>query len=584
LSNKSSISTTSTNGSKVIERAYSKNKDSISDYAKKMREGVLDGKIYDHICTQHRSDDIEAFKNIKARWDVQRFTKTSKLLKNPNKELSDYLMRFQHVVIDEAQDVVGTRAELVMNLIQNISDEAGVTIFGDPVQAIYDFTVEKVKDKENLNSNHSNLLELIKRGGANLRGNWIMDLELKENYRLKNEDLSSPLYKLRDLISGSTREADYKQAYDLLKTIKSKQNSGDKFSSKFLLYRKRVDVLTKASYLYQEKIKHKIRLGNLPTAINPWIGVFFFDYNKKRISKEGFKKLFETKKKKYKEHYFFKGLKVNQCWNFLRNLAIDENDKYVVIKDLRRVLLYPPAEACITQYGVAGDTISTIHAAKGLEADSVHFILPPYSTKSDFAFDEEGRVLYVAATRASKDLHVEIGGDNRSKSSEQGRAYKRLRKGVQVEIGIKDDFIPVSVLFTGTELRDQEMVHKLQEHLINSCESFEYYRAERESRDRTFRVFVNFVENERKIGYYIGDFSDSFYWDLKAISNSIAYGRGGAGHSLNYVRSYGIATGVVPFEDVSKYNHLPHDFQENGFYVYPILRGFSVMEVKRFKG
>jgi DNA (cytosine-5)-methyltransferase 1 len=52
-------------GSKVIERAYSKNKDSISDYAKKMREGVLDGKIYDHICTQHRSDDIEAFKILK---------------------------------------------------------------------------------------------------------------------------------------------------------------------------------------------------------------------------------------------------------------------------------------------------------------------------------------------------------------------------------------------------------------------------------------------------------------------------------------------------------------------------------------
>ena len=41
----------------------------------------------------------------------------------------------RHVLVDEIQDLVGPRAQLVMALLR-LAD-AGFTLFGDPAQAIY---------------------------------------------------------------------------------------------------------------------------------------------------------------------------------------------------------------------------------------------------------------------------------------------------------------------------------------------------------------------------------------------------------------------------------------------------------------
>src|ERR1022692_3833899 len=48
---------------------------------------------------------------------------------------SDEVKLVRHVLIDEIQDLVGPRAQLVMALLQRA--EAGFTMFGDPAQAIY---------------------------------------------------------------------------------------------------------------------------------------------------------------------------------------------------------------------------------------------------------------------------------------------------------------------------------------------------------------------------------------------------------------------------------------------------------------
>lgn len=45
----------------------------------------------------------------------------------------------EHLVVDEAQDVVGHRADLLLALVDALHVDAGITLLGDPAQAIYDF-------------------------------------------------------------------------------------------------------------------------------------------------------------------------------------------------------------------------------------------------------------------------------------------------------------------------------------------------------------------------------------------------------------------------------------------------------------
>src|SRR5205085_5017127 len=48
--------------------------------------------------------------------------------------------RLEHLIIDEAQDVMGARADLVVEMLKSLAPTCGVTILADPAQAIYGFT------------------------------------------------------------------------------------------------------------------------------------------------------------------------------------------------------------------------------------------------------------------------------------------------------------------------------------------------------------------------------------------------------------------------------------------------------------
>ncbi|WP_281964354.1 ATP-dependent helicase [Serinicoccus marinus] len=50
---------------------------------------------------------------------------------------------YRHLVVDEAQDLVGVRARFVVALLDALPDDAGFTVLGDPLQALYDFQVTK---------------------------------------------------------------------------------------------------------------------------------------------------------------------------------------------------------------------------------------------------------------------------------------------------------------------------------------------------------------------------------------------------------------------------------------------------------
>src|SRR5699024_824414 len=51
------------------------------------------------------------------------------------------LPEVEHVIVDEAQDVVGLRAAFVANLLERgVSAECGFTVLGDQAQSLYNFS------------------------------------------------------------------------------------------------------------------------------------------------------------------------------------------------------------------------------------------------------------------------------------------------------------------------------------------------------------------------------------------------------------------------------------------------------------
>jgi len=68
---------------------------------------------------------------------------TRKIKEDRDGLLSEYLQIVEHLIVDEAQDIVGIRADLVMEIIRRLSENCGVTVFSDAAQAIYGFSLDE---------------------------------------------------------------------------------------------------------------------------------------------------------------------------------------------------------------------------------------------------------------------------------------------------------------------------------------------------------------------------------------------------------------------------------------------------------
>ena len=95
------------------------------------------------------------------------------------------------------------------------------------------------------------------------------------------------------------------------------------------------------------------------------------------------------------------------------------------------------AERAATQNAptVAGVTLSSLHAAKGLEWDAVFLVgvseglMPISLSTTEAEIEEEKRLLYVGVTRARKHLHISY-ARSRSAGGKGSRKYSRFLEGI----------------------------------------------------------------------------------------------------------------------------------------------------------
>ncbi len=392
------------------------------------------------------------------------------LFREQQPELCDFMSRLEHLIIDEAQDVMGVRADLILELLKSLSETCGVTILADPAQAIYGFTT----DAEDQVPGDASLLSRLEAECPR----ELVRRELKEIHRVKNGSLIDLFVRTRKEIElagtpkghvGRVQEAiretcgrdfgvaSYSSIPDYLAEV------GE--TSMLVLFRRRADVLFASSYCSQAGVQHRLRMSNLPRVVRPWIGWLLGQYSESFIAEDSFADLWSLRASVAPEP--LAGENRDDCWGLLHRLAAGRRPGTIDLTQLRRLVsrARPPVEICDPDVGTTGPILGTIHASKGREEDTVVLVMPPSSgpgdddthTSSDEAMVfEEGRVYYVGATRARKMLIAAGNKAARVGYLNSGRIFRKLKeRRAQLEVGREGDVDRVAHLAWSTSVEVQ---------------------------------------------------------------------------------------------------------------------------------
>jgi len=385
--------------------------------------------------------------------NIRRFIE---MLNKPAPDLRNFLDELEHVIVDEAQDLIADRADLVIRLIEELPNHCGFTVFADPAQSIYGFTSED----EGLNAKGSlTLVDRIQRKEVT----GFSNKQLTGNFRTADAGLIELFSGLRQRLLG--REQGDKDSWLKLKADIQSMASGtvpaiseqryEDGIETLVLCRTRAEVLQGSSFLRSNNLPHKIRMSGIEGHIHAWIGRVFSEFPEDTISETQFNELWRKR--------IGDSAEVSQeekdpgaAWRLLEDHVWDRGR--VSVRRLREVLMRPrpPVDFVVDEKTFPGPVIGTIHSSKGREADHVHLMLPPDSfvDRDDFppaALAEEERVMFVGATRARRKLFCGEGSQTYSRRlPSSGRVFRRPRgrnsPKLQFEVGLSGDINHDSII------------------------------------------------------------------------------------------------------------------------------------------
>jgi hypothetical protein len=331
--------------------------------------------------------------------------------------LAEYIEQIEHLIVDEAQDVVGVRADFVETLIGKLQESSGVSVFADHAQSIYGFAEE-----ENASARQG-VSPLLVRLTARLD---FRAMSLDEVHRTGSETLRKIFTDVRKMVLASSSEPPAKRRAVEQAITELAEQSGFKAGelkiaelppTALVLFRRRAEALTASSYC--GLTPHRLRLSGLPSAIHPWVAACFFDNTGGRVTESEFCDLWRTRASACSGD-----LSCENAWRLLIEIA-GANASSIDMRLLRRRLgrQQAPAQFVSAELGLTGPVIGTIHASKGREADAV-FLMMPKPGATDIETDEETRVIFVGATRARSHLFIGEGSQIFPRNLPSGRAWR----------------------------------------------------------------------------------------------------------------------------------------------------------------
>jgi hypothetical protein len=503
--------------------------------------------------------------------------KVAKLIQE-NSGVFSYLAEVEHLLVDEAQDIVGPRATMMVELIRKLDNGCGVTVFADEAQAIYSFADDDGGSRQAEGHLPDRLRAHPEMG--------FRETALSAIYRTDRKHLRKLFTEVRARVLSKSHGDDHDRLERVTEMIRGLADEKTaKFSaldaenhealrSTFVLFRRRIDALNAASLW--GKIPHRIRMSGLPRLVEPWLGAMFWDRTEKKLRKADFEKL-------WNERIEGRGLtatSVQHAWELLVKTA-GECATVVSTNTLRARLgrTVPPSDFVRADFGLGGPVFGTIHGCKGREADSVLLMLPA-SVRHDSDEGEEARVVFVGATRAKAELRVGRGFKfiKARQLERSNRAYalqtKAGKSKAQVEFGLDGDLTAEGVasraFFDGPD--DILATHQW---LLAHGDKMEQVKA-RAVPDLDWRYRI-----EPENGPSLGVLSERVNLDLfeigKDVQTVLALNRRlRPAYGPNHLKTFGAYTIVLHPDDPCR-NRLHEPWATSGFMLAPVVQGFDMV-------
>jgi hypothetical protein len=297
----------------------------------------------------------------------------------------------QHILIDEIQDLVGPRAQLVMALLQRAA--AGFTLFGDPAQAIYGHQ----EDRDSAGDSPE-FFAWVRRCFAN----DLVTLQLTRDYRA-----ATPQTQAVAGIGARLREPepDHAAISHELRTIflglptvvltaAKRMLAREANAASALLTRTNGEALLLSRALFDAGISHRYQRPGDDKAAPAWLSELTAGVGETRATRAMLSVQLER---------IATAMSVNTdaLYGLLRALGPGHGREI----DLRRIadrVREQDLPEDLNEVASSSVVVSTIHRAKGLEFDRVLLTNPKDRDVGDPG--EENRIMYVALSRARREI------------------------------------------------------------------------------------------------------------------------------------------------------------------------------------
>lgn len=308
-----------------------------------------------------------------------------------------------HVIIDEVQDLVGSRREMVESFLDRFPD-TGFTVVGDIAQSIYGFQVTDPQER----AEEADYFFRWVRGSF---GDELREVVLDDNFRARTAEARVALpygAHLQNLSNDYEATSRLHELRSRLAAVASFGKLDTPFARDSLRYfdgttailcRDNAQVLLIAEQLAKLDIPHRIQRSPRSGAAPAWLAGLIAATGAATLSQARFEELLPELRMPGK-------LDVVETWRSLRTVAGAPRNQ-LDLEALRRATAGGRLPDELTALPAHSIVVSTVHRAKGLEFDRV--LIAGFSAQEQRRIDEtdpaaEARLLYVAMTRPRDDL------------------------------------------------------------------------------------------------------------------------------------------------------------------------------------
>ncbi|MGW1084936.1 UvrD-helicase domain-containing protein [Streptomyces sp. NPDC002596] len=315
-----------------------------------------------------------------------------------------------HVVIDEVQDLLGARRDLVEALLDRYQESCGFTVVGDAAQSVYGFQIADLTERADETGRFFDWLRAS-------YADDLVELRLTGNFRAVTPEARialghGPL--LQNVIDADEAAARYEELSELL--LAPANGMGD-LTDPFtldglrlfpdtcaVLTRDNRQALVVSELLHEHGVEHRLRRPLEDRPVPYWVAELLRRTDSVTLSEDRFRALLAEIPLPYEPD-------LDTLWAVLRRAARGPGRGVLDLDLLRRLVAdgrFPDELATPETERIV---VSTVHRSKGLEFDRVIVLAPPTLAELRKQFKEEldlpaeARALYVAMTRARQDLY-----------------------------------------------------------------------------------------------------------------------------------------------------------------------------------